>query len=190
MNRKSTPALAAVLTTLLMTPAVAQTTEDKPYTGFQTREIKALSKDQIKAYHSGSGMGLALAAELNRHPGPKHVLELRDQLGLTEKQIELSEEVFAEMSSSAVDIGHRTVDLEAQLDAAFASRSLTEEQLQTRLTAIAELQGQLRFAHLRAHLRMVEILTPHQIEMYQVLRGYDGGDEGGHHAQHGHGGPD
>ena len=34
-------------------------------------------------------MGLALAAELNGYPGPRHVLDLADQLGLTpEQQVE------------------------------------------------------------------------------------------------------
>jgi hypothetical protein len=42
-----------------------------PYSGQETREIKALSRDEISGYLSGDGMGFAKAAELNHYPGPK-----------------------------------------------------------------------------------------------------------------------
>ena len=49
----------------------------------QTRLIKALSEQQIADLKAGRGMGLALPAELNGYPGPIHVLELSDELGLS-----------------------------------------------------------------------------------------------------------
>lgn len=48
--------------------------------------MKVLCDDQIADLIAGRGMGLALAAELNSYPGPSHVLELGDALGLTEKR--------------------------------------------------------------------------------------------------------
>jgi len=39
---------------------------------------------------------------------------------------------------------------------------------------IAELYGQLRFTHLRAHLLVTALLTPEQIGEYDRLRGYSG----------------
>ena len=46
---------------------------------------------------------------------------------------------------------------------------------------IATLRGELRLAHLRAHLAMKTILTPEQIEAYDRLRGYAGpGEHRGH----------
>ena len=57
-----------------------------PYAGMQTRTIKALSEQQIADLKAGRGMGLALPAELNGYPGPAHVLELSDQLGLSPEQ--------------------------------------------------------------------------------------------------------
>ena len=50
------------------------------------REVKALSAEQMTALAAGRGMGSALAAELNGYPGPLHVLELADPLGLSEGQ--------------------------------------------------------------------------------------------------------
>jgi len=55
-----------------------------PYEGMQARPIKALSAEQIADLRAGRGMSLALAAELNGYPGPRHILELGEQLGLTD----------------------------------------------------------------------------------------------------------
>ena len=41
---------------------------------------------QVADLKAGRGMGLALAAELNGYPGPMHVLELSEKLGLTMEQ--------------------------------------------------------------------------------------------------------
>src|SRR5258708_12736969 len=60
--------------------------ETSPYAGMQTRPIKALSEQQVADLQAGRGMGLALAAELNGYPGPSHVLELADKLGLSAEQ--------------------------------------------------------------------------------------------------------
>ena len=53
-----------------------------PYSGQETRDIKALSDDERRRLLEGHGMGMALPAELNRYPGPKHVLELAGELDL------------------------------------------------------------------------------------------------------------
>ena len=45
-------------------------------------EAGMIGKVIVQSYLSGAGMGYAKAAELNRHPGPMHVLELADQLKL------------------------------------------------------------------------------------------------------------
>jgi hypothetical protein len=74
--------IAAATLSLLATAALAQS----PYAGIQIRPIKALSEQQVVALKAGRGMGLALAAELNGYPGPIHVLQLSDKLGLTPEQ--------------------------------------------------------------------------------------------------------
>jgi hypothetical protein len=69
----------------LSSTALAQSAQ--PYSGMQTRPIKALSDQQVADLKAGRGMGLALAAELNSYPGPSHLVELSDQLGLTSEQL-------------------------------------------------------------------------------------------------------
>jgi hypothetical protein len=67
---------------------------DTPYAGQQTRTIKALSDDDIATLRKGEGMGMAKAAELNGYPGPKHVLDLAQQLRLTDAQRDNVQAIF------------------------------------------------------------------------------------------------
>ena len=145
-----------------------------PYAGEQAREIAGLSPEETADLLNGRGMELALAAELNHYPGPLHVLELADQLSLSEDQRSATESVRASMQEEAKELGGRIVELERDLDAAFGSGSITDEDVQRRTSEIASLEGSLRSLHLEAHLRMVEILTPEQISRYDELRGYAG----------------
>lgn len=139
---------------------------------FHAREIKALSNDQIEGYLEGKGMGMALAAELNSYPGPKHVLELSDSLKTTVQQKQEVEQIFNEMHEEAVRLGNLIVEKEKQLDRLFASGEITEDTLESLSNEIAILQGKLRFAHLNAHLRTRAVLTPLQIAAYNYFRGY------------------
>ena len=80
MNRQAFYLLAAA--TLSISGAAAQA----PYAGMEARPIKALSEQQVADLKAGRGMGLALVAELNGYPGPSHLLELADQLGLSDAE--------------------------------------------------------------------------------------------------------
>ena len=66
--------------------AHAQMASDHSYAGMQTREVKALSREEMADLTAGRGMGLALAAEFNGYPGPRHMLDLASQLSLTDEQ--------------------------------------------------------------------------------------------------------
>jgi Spy/CpxP family protein refolding chaperone len=156
--------------------------QESPYTGLKDREVKALSKEDARAYREGAGMGLALAAELNRYPGPKHVLELADKLALAPEQLEGVQRSYDAMQAEAVRLGHEILDAETELDQAFATETVDPETLASLTSRIGELQGKLRFAHLRAHIDTRNILTRHQRMLYQQLRGY-GSD---HHRGHEH----
>ena len=85
--------LAAILLALslaLPTAVLAQHNHgaDTPYAGMQERAIKSLSDADIKELRRGGGWGLALPAELNGMPGLAHLLELKDQIPLSQEQIE------------------------------------------------------------------------------------------------------
>src|SRR5690606_4838795 len=143
-----------------------------PYADLTSRPIKALSNEQIAAIRAGRGMGLALAAELNGYPGPLHVLELAQPLNLTATQKQKTEQLFNEMLSEAKQRGEQLISREAELDRLFRDKKATAADIATHTEAAALAQGRLRAAHLHYHLKMMEVLTPAQIEKYQQLRGY------------------
>ena len=142
------------------------------YAGQEQREIKALSPEEIKDYLAGKGMGLAKAAELNRYPGPAHVLELAEKLQLNAEQKILSEAIFKTMQTAAMRQGRALVEKERELDRLFAGGGITGENLQAALEEIGRLQAEVRRAHLQAHIEQRKILTPKQIVQYEELRGY------------------
>lgn len=74
-SRAVSPVLAVLLAALAFSPPLAAQ-QPSPYAGLESRPIKALSAEEIERYRNGEGMGLAMAAELNHFPGPKHVFEL------------------------------------------------------------------------------------------------------------------
>lgn len=125
-------------------------------------------------------MGFALAAELNGYPGPKHVLEHAETLALSGAQLAETRRLFDEMRAESVALGKALVQKESELDALFAEERIDESSLRAVVGAIAELQGRLRAAHLKHHLKMKTLLSPQQLAKYEGLRGYRGGHNGHH----------
>ena len=160
--------LAFVVSALIVPGAFAAST----YAGEQSREIKALSDEEVESLLAGKGMGFAKAAELNGFAGPSHVLELADELQLTAEQRTRTAALFASMSANAMASGRMLVAKEQELDQLFATSAVSARQLASTLREIGVLQAQVREAHLQAHLAQVEILTPEQNARYGVLRGY------------------
>src|SRR3712207_3634333 len=155
--------LAALLCVMLAGPALAQhqhRPQHSPYAGLEQRAVKALSDQQIADLRAGRGMGLALAAELNGYPGPLHVLEHADALGLSPSQRERTQGLFDAMKAEAVPLGERLIREEAELARLFATKAVQPATLDAATSAIGATQGALRAAHLRYHLAMADVLTP------------------------------
>ena len=174
--------LAAAMLVVLASPATAQ--PPQPYAGMEIRVIKALSAQQIADLKAGRGMGLALAAELNGYPGPRHTLDLADQLSLSGEQRTSVQRLFDDMTAEATQLGERLIQQEAQLDRLFAERTASFEALNAATAAIGETQGALRQVHLKYHLLTTPLLTPRQVRRYAELRGYGGSGHHGHHPRH------
>ena len=167
--------MLAAATALLLAPQMAWPQAHQPYSGLDARPIKALSDQQIADLKAGRGMGLALAAELNGYPGPLHVLELAEPLGLTPGQRDRMTRLFEAMKSEAVVLGEKLIAEEASLDRQFAAKTITGTGLADGVQAIGMAQAALRVAHLKYHLATVDVLTPEQVARYAELRGYAGG---------------
>lgn len=178
MIRRPIPPSGCLAGILVLLPLVADRAlaqDPSPYVGRESREIKALSPEQIEDLLAGEGMGYALAAELNHYPGPRHVLALADSLELSPEQRTEVEAIGARMRERAIDLGRRIVDAEAALDRLFASTEIDAASLERQAAEIARLEGELRAAHLRAHLETRGVLSEKQVADYDRLRGYGTG---------------
>jgi hypothetical protein len=142
------------------------------YAGLQQRAVKALSEQDIADLRAGRGMGLALAAELNGYPGPVHVMELADQLGLTMEQRQRVEHIYATMKAETIPLGDRLIAQETALDREFAERKITAANLEALTGELGTTQAALRAAHLKYHLVTGALLTAEQLRRYAKLRGY------------------
>jgi Spy/CpxP family protein refolding chaperone len=142
------------------------------YAGQESREIKTLSTQDLDDLRNGRGWGLAKAAELNGVPGPVHVLEMTDEIALTESQAADIKALYEAMNAEAIVLGEELIERERAINAAFVSHEVTEESLATMVGQINESLTKLRVLHLSAHLRVPKILTPEQVARYNELRGY------------------
>lgn len=160
---------------------------ESPYAGQHHREIKSLSEAEIDGYLAGKGMGLAKAAELNGYPGPRHVLDLADELELTPEQRKQTQVIFERMHAKAVRLGEMIVEHERRLDGMFSSGEVEDVTLQDATRDLGNLMAKLRYTHLTAHLEQAAIMEPGQIAGYRRLRGYgqsDGDEDHRHGASH------
>ena len=182
--------VAAVTLLAIGLSAVSEGRADQPYSDLRDRQIKALSEAEIADLNEGNGMGLALAAELNGYPGPRHVIDLASALSLTLEQKDAISRLVGSMRDQAVAIGRELVAEEAELERLFQLRTIDEASLRVATQRIAALRGQLRFVHLRYHLETEALLSEGQRLAYNRLRGYEGNGNppahgtGGGHRRH------
>lgn len=143
-----------------------------PYADLTDRAIKALSAEEVAGLEAGEGLGFALAAELNGVPGPLHVLEMRQELGLTGGQADSVRDIELRMQERARSLGARILELEGELDQRFAHGHVTAADVARLSGEIGAAQGELRAVHLVAHLETAAVLDVEQVEAYRELRGY------------------
>lgn len=143
-----------------------------PYVDHQHRGLKALSDEQIKGYAEGRGMGLALPAEMHHYPGPRHVLDASRELALTPTQTTTLEAIHGRMLTEALRLGAAYVAAERELDAFFEGGGTDPKRLAVLTQRCGGLLGELRAAHLAAHIETRAVLTLAQIEGYDRQRGY------------------
>jgi hypothetical protein len=169
-------ALTAIAALLLLVvagplPVSAQEHEHEASEG-EPSEIASLTQQEIEGLRMGDGMGVAEPAELNHYPGPKHVLELAADLGLTESQRTEVESIRAAMLGEAIPLGEKIIEAERMLNRRFEHQHMDYEALRTATSEIAAMYGELRYVHLAAHLQTKALLTAEQIAEYDRLRGY------------------
>jgi len=146
------------------------------YAGEENRAIKSLSDSDIEELKNGSGWGLAKAAELNGVPGPAHLLEMQNELGLNGRQTAQIQQLFDQMQAEAMTTGRKLIEQEKLLDERFKSDIPSSTELEELLNEIGATRSKLRFVHLDTHLKTPDILSAEQIKKYIKLRGYSNDD--------------
>jgi hypothetical protein len=173
--------VSALIATLLLASGTAplaqhnqagQSHTMSPYAGLETRSVKSLSDKQIEDLRAGRGMGFALSAELNGYPGPLHVLELANELRLSDAQRAKTQELYHAVKGETVPLGEKLIEQEAELDKAFAAGAATPEIIADLTRRIGVTQAGIRAAHLGFHLSTKDLLSAWQLQRYAELRGY------------------
>jgi Spy/CpxP family protein refolding chaperone len=129
----------------------------------------AFLQAEREAIERGEGFGMALAADKNGYPGPKHVLDMKKELKLTAAQEAAMQKLMAQMKEKALAKGKDVLAAEKRLEELFA-QGKSEDELREETYRVASLRAELRWVHLSTHLAARKILTPEQIAAYQHLR--------------------
>jgi Spy/CpxP family protein refolding chaperone len=127
-------------------------------------------EERAAGLREGRGMGLAMPAEGNGYPGPRHVLEAADQIGLSAEQRARTQALFDGMRGEAQRLGAQLLAQEAELDAIFSEHRATPALLEAAARRIGETEAALKITHLRTHLAMMDVLTPDQVTRYVAAR--------------------
>ncbi len=143
-----------------------------PYAAQLATPVRGLTTEEVDDLLNGRGMGFARMAELYNYPGPRHLLDLQEELALTPEQITQIESSFQAMQAEAQLLGREIVRQEQALSDAFAAGELDSTALTTQVSLLADYYGQLRTVHLQAHLQVTPLLKTEQIVQYNDLRGY------------------
>lgn len=166
--------LALLLTTLVPPLAAQHEHTLSPYAHLAT-DAPPLLPEEVERLRAGEGMGLALPAELNGFPGPKHVLELAAELELNDEQRERIGRIREDMLDRAVAKGEQIIDVAGRLADAFRTGEPTAAAIEGITAHLGSLRGELQAIHLAAHLTTRDVLTIAQVAAYGRLRGYDVG---------------
>jgi Spy/CpxP family protein refolding chaperone len=124
--------------------------------------------DQVVA--DGRGFGMAFAADQNGYPGPMHVLELRERLGLTPEQVAKAEAMMRAMFEQSRPKSRQLLDAEARLRRLFADGTASESAVRAGVADVERAHADVRLIHLLTHLQTRDLLTEPQRRLYHEAR--------------------
>lgn len=144
--------------------------------------LSGVSEQEKEALLKGGGLGAGMIAMMNGYPGPKHVLEMGDELELTDAQRESIGTIYGKVKAESVKYGTELVEKDEALAAMFTSGSVDTGDVEKLAREIGELQGRVRAEHLNAHVKTYDALTPAQREKLSSMQGmhqmHEGSGEG------------
>ena len=129
----------------------------------------AFLEEERAAIGRGEGFGMAMPADMNGYPGPKHILELKKELKLTAEQEAAVQKLMADMKTKALAKGKEVLAAEDRLGQYF-KEGRSEAELREETYRVASLRAELRWVHLGTHLAAKKVLTAEQNAVYTKLR--------------------
>jgi len=194
----SIPAALLVAVALISSPAVAQEQGDSDAHKGQMQQMHGqaeggmqgmgggmlggVSETEKEALLKGAGLGAGMIAMMNGYPGPKHILEMGEELELTAAQRETIGTIYGKVKAESVKYGTELVEKDEALAAMFTSGSVDTGDVEKLAREIGELQGRVRAEHLNAHVKTYDALTPAQREKLSSMQGmhqmHEGSGEG------------
>jgi len=133
--------------------------------------VRSLSSAEYAAYQNGDKMDMVRVAELNNYPAPGQVMALEKELKLSVIQRVNLKAAIEALDFKAKEMGRFIIQHEKKLNDLFSSGKVDEGSLIYYCNQIGLYQGELRNAHLQAHLKAVRILTPDQLKKFTRLKG-------------------
>jgi len=88
------------------------------------------------------------------------------------------------MKERVAGLGKELIESEREIERLFSSSHAQESNLKSMLKRVGEIQADIRYTHLAAHIREREILTVEQVGNYNRLRGYGESKNESHHHSH------
>jgi hypothetical protein len=134
--------------------------------------LKALTDQQYTDFRHGNEMEMGKVAELNNYPSPLEVSKHEKELGINPNQRIQLKKIIDAWRFKTKEMGRFILAEEAKLDALFSSGKATDGSVIYYSNQIGLFLGELRNAHLQAHLKTRNILTAAQIKKYNTLMGY------------------
>src|SRR3989442_10201178 len=131
---------------------------------------QACATEFEKVIGDGRGFGMAFAAEQNGYPGPMHVLELKERLGLTADQATKVRALLHAMFVESKPKSARLLEAEARLRRLFADVAADDASVRAAVADVERARSEVRLVHLLTHLKTRDLLTEAQRRIYQDAR--------------------
>ena len=140
----------------------------EPAHGHQVAETCAAEFEKVVG--EGRGFGMGFAADQNGYPGPMHVLELKERLGLTAEQAAKAQALVHAMFAESRPKSTRLLEAEARLSKRFADGAAGEAAVRAAVAEVERARSEVRLVHLLTHLKTRDLLTEEQRRIYHEAR--------------------
>jgi Spy/CpxP family protein refolding chaperone len=118
----------------------------------------------------GRGFGLAFGADQHGYPGPLHILELKERLGLTPEQERRARALLDAMFAESRPTSARLLEAERRLADVFRAGTADEAAVRAAVADVERARTEVRLAHLLTHLKGRDLLTEAQRVLYHETR--------------------